>query len=322
MPPMHFLCESELIERHPRHHLRPQLGRGHADSLADKRNRPRRPRVDLQYIEVLILDGELNIHQPLDLQLQRKDLGLPGNLSQQLLAYRNRRQRARAITRVHTRLLDMLHNPTDYNSCAVAYRIHVQLGCIVEKLVDQNRVLAGSLDSIGNAGLKRILVIDNLHSPAAQDKARPNQHRVAQLLRNLERLFVSRSRAAIRLEQLEFSYELIESLAVLGPVDAVRRGPDYLDPGLLERERQLKRSLPPELHNHAVRILLLDYAHHVFERHRLEIKPIRSIVIRADPLRVAVHHNRLDPDLAEREGGMDAAVVELDALAYAIRSSA
>jgi len=62
----------------------------------------------------------------------------------------------------------------------------------------------------------------------------------------------------------------------------------------------------------------LHDVHHVFERERLEVEAVRSVVVGGNRLRVAVDHDGLDARLLEREGRVHARVVELDALADAV----
>ena len=61
---------------------------------------------------------------------------------------------------------------------------------------------------------------------------------------------------------------------------------------------------------------------HVLQRQRLEIQPVAGVVVRADRLGVAVHHDRLEPGFAQRKRGVHAAVVELDPLADPVRTAA
>ena len=61
---------------------------------------------------------------------------------------------------------------------------------------------------------------------------------------------------------------------------------------------------------------------HVLGGQRLEIEPVGGVVIGRDGLGVAVDHDRLDAGLAQAVGGMDAAIVELDALADPVRPAA
>src|SRR3546814_12638148 len=55
---------------------------------------------------------------------------------------------------------------------------------------------------------------------------------------------------------------------------------------------------------------------------RSEGEAVRGVVIRRHRLRIAVHHDGFIAGLAEGIGGVDAAVVELDALADAVRPAA
>ena len=72
----------------------------------------------------------------------------------------------------------------------------------------------------------------------------------------------------------------------------------------------------------AVRLLLADEGDDVLGGQRLEIQAVGGVVIGADGFRVAVHHNGFEPGLAQGVGGVDAAIVELDALADAVGAAA
>ncbi len=61
---------------------------------------------------------------------------------------------------------------------------------------------------------------------------------------------------------------------------------------------------------------------HVLGGQRLEIEPVGGVVVGRDGLRVAVDHDRLEAGLAQREAGVAAAIVELDALADAVGAAA
>ena len=61
---------------------------------------------------------------------------------------------------------------------------------------------------------------------------------------------------------------------------------------------------------------------HVLEGQRLEVEPVRGVVVRGDGLRVAVDHHGLEPRLAQRHHRVHARVVELDALADPVRPRA
>jgi hypothetical protein len=94
----------------------------------------------------------------------------------------------------------------------------------------------------------------------------------------------------------------------------------------VQRVGELQRRLAAELDDDAVQraVLLLDAQdlQHVFERQRLEIEPVGGVVVGRDRLGVAVDHDRLVAGPGQREAGVDAAVVELDALADPVRAAA
>ena len=126
--------------------------------------------------------------------------------------------------------------------------------------------------------------------------------------------------------QLELVEQLLEAVAVLGEVDGVRRGAEDRHVGLLQRLGELERRLAAELHDHAVQravaALGVDDLEHVLGGQRLEIEPVGGVVVGRDRLRVAVDHDGLVARLLQREGGVAAAIVELDALADAVRAAA
>ena len=64
----------------------------------------------------------------------------------------------------------------------------------------------------------------------------------------------------------------------------------------------------------------VDHRGDVLLGDRLEVEPVRGVVVGGDGLRVAVDHHRLVAGLGERHRGVDAAVVELDALPDPVRS--
>ena len=74
----------------------------------------------------------------------------------------------------------------------------------------------------------------------------------------------------------------------------------------------------------SVPLVLLDAQdfQHVFQRQRLEIQPVRRVVVGADRFRVAVDHDRLIARIGQREAGVAAAIVELDPLADPVGTAA
>ncbi len=89
---------------------------------------------------------------------------------------------------------------------------------------------------------------------------------------------------------------------------------------------ELERRLAAELHDHAGQraffLFLGDDLQHVFQGQRLEIEPVGGVIVGGDGLGIAVDHDGLIALLRQREGGVAAAIVELDALADAVGAAA
>ena len=181
-------------------------------------------------------------------------------------------------------------------------------------------------DGVHHVAVERRHVVDDRHRAAAEHVRRPHDEREADLRRDLARLFRRRRGAARRLRDAEIPQQLREPLAILGEVDRIRRGAEDADAGLLQRQRELQRRLPAVLDDAgdvaAGLLLARDDRRDVLEGQRLEVEAIDRVVVGRDRLGVAVDHHGLEPLLAQREGRVAAAVVELDALADAVRAAA
>ena len=113
-----------------------------------------------------------------------------------------------------------------------------------------------------------------------------------------------------------------EKLAVFGELDRLRRCADDWHAVAFEIRGEVERCLTPKLHDHAEGFFLVANIERVFERERFEEQFVGSIVVGGNRLGVRVDHDRLVAELFHGEGGMDTAVVELDALADAVGSAA
>ena len=232
-------------------------------------------------------------------------------------------------------LLDVLHDAGDEGVLAVAEAIDVDFGGVGQIAVDQQRALFRD-DEFGRpveiGGKPRHVAVElravahDLHGAAAEHVGRADHHRIADLVGDGARGARRGGDAVLRLAQLERVEQLLEALAVLGEIDHVGRGAEDRHLGLLQRLGELERRLPAELHDDAVQravgALGVDDLQHVFRRQRLEIEPVGGVVVGRHRLRIAVDHDGLVARLLQREAGVAAAIVELDALADAVRPAA
>ncbi len=220
------------------------------------------------------------------------------------------------------RLFDVLHHAADEHGFAIRNAIHVAFDRVVQEAVEQHRRVVRHLHGLAHVALEVARLVDDFHRAAAQHVRRTHHQRIADFVGELER-FVFGARGAVRrLTQAEVLQQLLETLAVFGGVDHVRRRADDRHAVRFEIERELQRRLAAVLHDHADRLFLVDDFEHVFERQRFEVQTIGRVVVGRNGFRVAVDHDRFVAVFAHRERGVHAAVVELDALADPVRAAA
>ena len=106
-----------------------------------------------------------------------------------------------------------------------------------------------------------------------------------------------------------------EAFAILCEVDRLEWRSHDPEARRLETAGELERRLSTELDRHGVGLLALADREHLLQAERLEVQPVRGVVVGRDGLRVAVQHHRLVAERAQSLSRVDAAVVELDALA-------
>ena len=76
------------------------------------------------------------------------------------------------------------------------------------------------------------------------------------------------------------------------------------------------------MHNHAPRVFGAHDFEHVFQRERLEIEAVGSVEIGGHGFGVAIDHNGFKARFAQRQSGVHAAIIKLDALADAVGAAA
>ena len=193
---------------------------------------------------------------------------------------------------------------------------------VLKELVDQNRPFRRHIFRFFNIFHKHVFVADDFHAAAAQHEGRTDHQRISDLMRDGAGLLQVARHAGTRHRDAKLLHHLAEQVAVFRHVDRRRRRAENVHAVLLQLVRQIQWRLPAELDDDAHRLLLLIDAQHVFQRKRFKIKLIRCVIIRRDRLRIAVDHDRLIAHVAQRQGGVDAAIVEFDALPDAVRAAA
>ena len=205
--------------------------------------------------------------------------------------------------------------PPIHVSRPVAERVHVELHGVVEEAVDQDGVL-------GRARDRRFACTPRGAPRRRRPPSRGRRGRRTGARRAGTRCGAPASSASVvgprlgvrRRREAELAEQPPEAAAVLGEIDRLGRGPPDRVARRLERARELQRRLAAELHEDPVGPLVVEHGRDVLEGQRLEVEAVRGVVVGRDRLGVAVDHDGLEAGLRERVAGVDAAVVELDAL--------
>ena len=132
-----------------------------------------------------------------------------------------------------------------------------------------------------------------------------------------------RSAAGAEPEPLD---QRLEAVAVLGEVDRLGRGAEDRDLASSSAWASLSGVWPPNCTITPLTVPLVSSVPHDLEHvlfgQRLEIEPVRGVVVGRYRLRIAIDHDGLEARGRQRECRMAAAIVELDALADAVGAAA
>src|SRR5919112_5313402 len=223
---------------------------------------------------------------------------------------------------MYTGLLDVLHDAADVDLLPIRDRVHVDLGVVLHKLVDEGWVSWPRSRAGPAVEVEVIVIVDDLHPAPAEDVRWPHDDRIPELARHLPRLFGRRCRPEPEVRDAELCQEPSEPGAVFRKVYGVGRGAEDSHSCRFQLVRELQGTLATELQDHPFWFLALYDLEHVFRGERFEVQPRRGIVVGGDGLGVRVDHDRVVAALHEGVAGVDASVVELDALADAVGSAA
>ncbi len=313
---------TEVAELLAPHHPRRQLDHRHPGDLADEGDGSGCSGVHLEDMRHAAPDDELDVAQAADgkrtgdLDGVRHDL--PGDLRVQPRGGIG----GHRIAAVHAGALHVLHETGDHHRLTVGDGVDVDLGA-EEVLVDEHRaprapdpiaVVGQRRHRRGHEALELVAGVDDLHGSSAEHEGGADQHRVADPVGDLRRLQGVEGGRSVGLRYLQAAHQRLEAPAVLGKVDGVDRGAEDGDPMAIEWLRQVDRGLPPELDDHPAGPLGLDDSEDRLLIERLEVETGAAVEVGAHGLGVAVDHDRGHTLTTQRLRGLDAAVVELDAL--------
>ncbi len=221
-----------------------------------------------------------------------------------------------------SRKLDMFHDGRYEDFPAVGYGVSFHLYCVLQEFIDQYWPAGCYVYGRIYEGGEHCVVVDDFHTPASQDVGRPHHERVAYFPGHCQGFFEDYRCPTFGLGNLKLLYDVLEPFSVLCQVYAVRRSPQDIHSCLFEFPGDIEGCLAAELHDHSKGLFLCIDAEHILHGERFEIELVRGVIVGGDGLGVAVDHDRFVSFIPQREGRMDARVVELDTLADSVRPPA
>ena len=129
---------------------------------------------------------------------------------------------------MHARLLDVLHNATDHNVFPVRKSVHVDLDRIFEEMVNQHWAILRIFDCLFHVANDRFLVVSNYHGATAEHIGRPNQHGITNSPGPLNCLFDRGRHRPGGLRDIQLLKQASKALPVLGKIDRLWRGANYV----------------------------------------------------------------------------------------------
>ena len=219
---------------------------------------------------------------------------------------------------MNPRFLNMFLDAGNHTRRVVGESIDIKLRRLFQKLINQNRAIGSESDCVANICFECFLIVNDRHRASAEHIARTHQHGVTDPLRDLTCFLDGSGHTVVRLRNTELFQQCAEAFAIFSKVDRIRRRSDHSHARVLQPHRQIQRRLATELNDDTFRLLNVDDVHHVFERKRLEVESIGSIVVSRDRFGIAVDHDGLEAGLMQRKRSVTTAVVKLDSLSNAV----
>ena len=208
----------------------------------------------------------------------------------------------------------MLHDTRNQHIFAVAYRIDLNL--LADQIfVNEDRVfLCNPVDDTDKCIY--ILIIDrDLHALTAEYIRRPDEYRIAKLMRCLFRLFRRKYSVSGRTRDAAFFQHLVKQLTVLRTVYILCGCSEDRHTHLHQSLGQLDRCLSTKLHDCSVRMLQIHDALDILRGQRLKIQLICDIEIGTYRLRVIIDDDGLIALLRKGPGAVYGTEIKLDTLA-------
>src|ERR1700722_5562948 len=261
--------------------------------LGDKRRRPGSAGIGLYNMDLVVLDRELDIDEPFNVQGPGDLFGIIFHGGHDQGSEVEGRQHGMTVTTVDTGRLNMLHDPHHVEILPVEDGVHFRFLTTVKEMIDQDLVAGDMFEQAHDCLFYFFIIDDDPHPLTTQHIAGTHQNGIAYPVGHLYRLVDIEGRSIVGVGDIQLFQHIAKTAAVFRNIHAVKRGSDDLYALFRQLLRQLQRRLTSQLYDHPLRLLMFDDLPEMLPIDGLEIQLIGNIEIGGDRLRIAVDHYSL-----------------------------
>src|SRR5579872_138212 len=278
--------QRKRLQQFSGHHTRGNRSDRQPDGFGYERHGSAGARIDLEDVNVFALNRKLHVHQAANFQSFGERDRLAFDFFDRRWLQRMGRNCAGGVAGVHAGFLDVLHDARDEHVLgAIADRIDVDLDGVMQKAVDQDRIVAGNAKEFAGLDLRNQMRFIGTHHHAASTQyvRRTQDHGITDLARRSDRLFGGHRRGVARLLEPKFIEQPLKTFAVLRQIDGIGAGAQdrhaFRDEHVGEFERRLSSELNDDAGQDPSRLFDAHHFQNVLRGQRLEIKSIGGVVV-------------------------------------------
>ena len=176
-------------------------------------------------------------------------------------------------------LFNMLHDAGNDDLVTVRNSIDIHFYGMIQKVIQQYRRVIGNLNCFMHISIKIFVTMNDFHCAPAKHIGWPYDQRITNLVGERYSAIGTRCCAVRGLLEVSLVQHLLKSFPVLGKINRVRRGTNNWRSRCFQIPGQLQWRLPAILHNHTSGFFNMQDFQYVLQCQRLEIQPVRSIVV-------------------------------------------
>ena len=321
-----------FVERHAHREARGDFGDGKAGGLGGQRGTARNARIHLDHDHAAGggIDGELNVRAAgLDADFADDGRGGIAHALIFLVGERLRGSHGDGVAGVHAHGIEIFDRADHHEVVAeVAHHFEFVLFPAEHGLFDQGLMHRAGVERHGDGFGELLAVVGDRAAGAAERERGPNDHGVAELVGEAQRVLRIIDQRRGRHVQADLAAGVLEPEAILGDLDGAQRGADQLDAVAFEHAAfgQFHGKIQGGLAADGGQQRLGPFAGDDLLEHlageRLDVGAVGDLGIGHDRRGIGIHQHDLVAVGAQRLAGLRAGIVEFAGLADDDRAGA